>query len=201
MDIRPPIRNACILLVDDDRLITATLAAGLRDAGYDVLVADSSEAALDLLETAAPDLAVLDEALPGCSGLELAERLRERAALSFMFLSAYGDEARVQQATQSGALGYLVKPVTIAQLIPMVESALARAAEIRKLRETEQQLQAALNDARDINVAIGILMERANADRDAAFELLRSRARASRRKVADLARELIAASETLSLRN
>lgn len=189
--------KARLLLVDDDRLVLTTLANGLLKAGYGVKTAESAEEAEMLLASGEdPDLAILDIRMSGQDGLFLARRLQELDHIPFMMLSAYSDQAMIDQASQFGALGYLVKPLDIPQLIPGIEAALSRANELQSLRETRLQLQAALNAERDISVAIGITMVQQRLDRHTAFELLRKIARSQRRKLGELATEIIQASET-----
>jgi len=187
-------------LVDDERLVLATVAQGLSRAGYNVNTAESVDEAEALLAGGErPDLAILDVSMPGRSGLELAERLYSFDDIPFMLLTAYSDQQIVEQAAACGALGYLVKPVDTRQLVPAIEAALARASELKGLRVTGQQLQNALNSEREISIAIGITMVQYRLGRKAAFELLRKTARSQRRKLAELAIDVINASENLNL--
>lgn len=189
-----------LLLVDDDRVVLAILALGLSKAGYAVSTSESVDETEAMLAGGdRPDLAILDINMPGRSGLDLAERLHSFDHIPFMLLTAYSDQEIIEQAAASGALGYLVKPVDMRQLIPAIEAALARAAELRGLRMTGQQLQNALDKERDISIAIGITMVQYRLGRVAAFELLRKNARNQRRNLAELAIEVIKASETLNL--
>jgi len=146
-----------------------------------------------------PDLVILDVSMPGRNGLELAERLHSFDHIPFLLLTAYSDQAIVEQAAACGALGYLVKPVDTRQLVPAIEAALARAAELRSLRMTGQQLQNALDGEREISIAVGITMVQYRLDRKAAFELLRKTARSQSRRLAELAIDVIKASEALNL--
>lgn len=188
-----------LLLVDDDRLVLATIANGLADAGYSVGTAESAdEAEATLASGVRPDLIILDVRMPGRSGLELAKRLRSLDHIPFMLLTAYSDQEIVEQAAECGALGYLVKPVDIPQLVPAIEAAMSRAAELQGLRETRQQLQMALDAEREINIAVGITMMHYRLGRSAAFELLRKIARSQRRKLAEIAAEIVKASEMLN---
>lgn len=180
-----------ILLVEDDRLIAATLAAGLRQNGYAAVIACSGEEAQALLDTHDFDLAILDEQLPGMTGLELTGLLHERHALPAIFLTAFGDPGRVRSAVEKGALAYLIKPVDIEQLLPALRMALARAEDIRQLRDAETHLQRALDERREISIAVGILMERLQLQRQPAFEVLRKTARAQRRRIEDVARDVM----------
>jgi response regulator NasT len=146
-----------------------------------------------------PDMVILDVNMPGRSGLELAVRLSTVDFIPFILLTAYNDEVIVEQAAASGALSYLVKPIDVPQLIPAIEAALARAQDIKNLRNTGNQLQSALAAERDISIAVGITMVQYRIDRRGAFEMLRKTARGQRRKLAELAMEVIKAIETLNL--
>lgn len=190
--ISPTPPSAHLLLVDDDRLILATLSSGLQDMGYQVSTAESVDDAEALLTGGLrPDLAIVDVRMPGRNGLELAERLHNLDHIPFLMLSAFSDAQNVECASGFGALGYLVKPMDVEQIRPTIEAALQRAQEIDSLRHERAQLQAALDGDRSINVATGITMMQYRLPRAPAFELLRSAARTQRRKLADLAQEAI----------
>jgi response regulator NasT len=186
-----------ILVVDDDRVVLAALAEGLRAAGYRVTATVSPNDAIGISAREAPDLALLDVRMPGMSGIELGGKLREHAGVPFLFLSAYGDSEIVKQATEAGALGYLVKPLDIQQIVPSIEAALARGRDIGALRESEAQLNAALAGAREISMAVGLLMMRDRLNRTQAFEVLRVSARSQRRPITELAKELLTSAEKL----
>jgi AmiR/NasT family two-component response regulator len=188
-----------LLLVDDDRLILATTAASLRAAGYRVLEADSVDAALAQLAHATPDLALLDIRMGPVGGLDLARELQRQGRVPFMFLSAYNDLATVEQATEAGAVGFVVKPVDAAQLVPAVEAGIARAVDLARLRSTGRQLEQALDQQRAVSVAIGVLMERHRMTHNEAQALLRDHARAARRRMADVAERVVDAAEQLAL--
>jgi len=188
-------KNHHLLLVDDERIVLATLGLGLSKAGHTVMTAESIDEAESLLASESHvDLAIIDISMPNRSGLELAELLAIDQ-IPFIFLTAISDQDIVDKATNLGALGYLVKPVVVQQLIPAINAALARAEELRSMKRIETQLKTALNGAREINIAIGIIIVKQQLSRKAAFEFLRSSARQQSRKLADLAAELICASE------
>lgn len=188
-----------VLVVDDDRLVLASLCRGLRQAGYRVSEAANGEDALSVAERTAPDLALLDVRMPGMNGIELGRLLHEQAGVPFLYLSAYGQADVVAQAAGHGALGFLVKPLDISQILPSIETALTRAAEMGKLREKEGQLSTALAGSRDVSVAVGLLMERHHVGREEAFEALRARARSERCTLVALARDLVESSEKLNV--
>lgn len=189
---------ARLLLADDDRLVLATLSQGLREAGYAVDTADSGEAALALAAQRPFDLTVLDIRMPGLSGIETARRLRTEYGAPALFLSAYGERELVEQAAREGGLGYVVKPVDVPQLVPAIEAALARARDLKVLAEGRSQLEQALDSGRQTSIAIGILMERRGLTEQSAFEMLRATARKRRRKLEEVGRELVEATERLN---
>ena len=187
-----------LLLIDDDRLVLTTVCSGLRQAGYEVYGAASGDEGLHLAAEQQPDLALLDMRMNGLSGLDVARRLREDMDIPFMFLSAFGDDETVELATELGALGYLVKPLDISQLVPAIKAALRRAAEMRDMRDNEAHLSTALQTNRVINTAVGIVMERMRVDRKAALQILRERARSNRVKLISVADSILSAVELLS---
>lgn len=115
-----------ILVVDDDRLVLATVVHGLTQAGFEVVDADNGDDAILLARQHRPDLALLDIRMEGKSGFDVAAYLRDASRVPFMFLSAFSDADTVAQADALGAVGYLVKPLDVAQLVPQVQATLAR---------------------------------------------------------------------------
>lgn len=193
-----PDNGICVLIVDDDPVVLSALALGLSSMGYRVDKAASGEEAVYKCLQQRPTIAVLDVNMPGISGIEAARQIRETSGVPVMFLSAYDEQALVDQAVAEGGLGYLVKPIRINQLIPAIHAALARAEELGKLESTRDNLTQALEGDRTINVAMGILMERHHLGKDAAFEALRQHARTRGRKVGEVAGDVVAAADLLS---
>lgn len=190
--------KAEVLLVDDDRLVLSTLGIGLRRAGYDVREASTGDAALAMVRETRFDIAILDICMPDMSGTELAGLLLTDHNLPAMFLSAYSTEDVVEDAVAKGGLGYVVKPVDVPQLVPALESALARARDLQALMKHKAQLEQALGSGRDTSTAVGILMERRGLTRQTAFELLRAHARGRGLRIEALAHELVEAADALN---
>ena len=115
-----------ILVVDDDRLVLATVVHGLAQAGYEVIDADNGDDAILLARQHKPELALLDIRMEGKSGFDVAAYLREVCHIPFMFLSAFSDEATVAQVRALGAVAYLVKPLDVGQIVPTVDAAFVR---------------------------------------------------------------------------
>ena len=185
-----------VLVADDDKDDLNAICGGLKDAGFEILKAADGVQAESLAQEHRPDLTILDLRMPLKDGFEVAAALRE-ADLPFISLTAYGDEEMVQRATDAGALAYLVKPLDVDQLIPAVQSALCRAEEMRQLKESMEQMDKALSQGREISMVVGVLMERCNLSAIQAFDALRDEARSQRRKIADIAKEYLAAAETV----
>jgi two-component system, response regulator PdtaR len=187
-----------ILVVDDDKLLAEFICEILRHAGYDTMQAHTADEALKQISEREPDLAMLDIHMPGMSGLELAKQLNRNTSVPFMFLSGRGDNDAAKEAAAHGAVGFVVKPVDEQHLMPAFRASLARADEIRQLRRTEMNLNAALAAGRETSLAVGLLMCKFQTDRNTAFEVLRDHARSSRRKINEIADQLLAAEEMLN---
>jgi two-component system, response regulator PdtaR len=115
-----------ILVVDDDRLVLATVVHGLMEAGYDVIDADNGDDAILLAREHRPQLALLDIRMEGKSGFDVAETLRDAYGIPFMFLSAFADSATQAKVQALGAEAHLIKPLDVGQIVPCVAAVLAR---------------------------------------------------------------------------
>jgi two-component system, response regulator PdtaR len=181
-----------ILIVDDDRLIVATMSRGLRAAGFRVIEAFDSAGALQLCNEHHPALAIVDYKMPGSTGVELARLIAEHTSAPVIFLSAYSDAEIVQEAISAGAMTYLVKPIDIGQLLPVIRSALGRAQDLQKLRT---ELKTVQTRSKAISIATGLLMSRFRLSQKEAYERLRRHARSTRARLEDVAVDLLRVSE------
>jgi response regulator NasT len=198
MMIKSVERKKRILLVDDDRLVLATLRQGLADRGYEVDGFDNGPEALESYRKTPPDLVVLDVRMPGKGGPETARAMLQCAHRPILMLSAYDDRAAVKEAVALGAAGYLVKPIEVNQLIPSIEATLARFAETNALLQNSANLREGMEQNRAISTAVGIVMERAGLSQDQAFERLRQLARKQQRALRDVARDLVEAVSSIN---
>jgi len=115
-----------ILLVDDDPVVLSTLQTGLVRAGYRITTAASARAALSAYTKSPPELAIVDIGLPDVVGTELAQQMMRIHYRPIVVLSGHSDGRRVRDAIDSGVFAYLVKPISVHQLIPSIETAMAR---------------------------------------------------------------------------
>jgi response regulator NasT len=208
--------NPTLMVVDDDRLVLATLVAGLKQAGFDVIEADNGDDAILLARKYKPRLAILDMRMQGKSGMDVARYLAANTDTGFMFLSAFGDSDIVDEATRIGALGYLVKPLDVRQIVPAVRAALARTAAPGSVapgsvasgsvasgsaaapEQAAPVVPAPAAPDRDQHVAIGILMERLRIDYDRAVAALRLQAQVEHKDLNDLASSMVEAANRLN---
>lgn len=194
-----------ILVVDDDRLVLATLTHGLAQAGYDVIDADNGDDAILLAREHKPDLALLDIRMEGKSGFDVAAYLREYCQMPFMFLSAFSDDETVRQVKELGAVAYLVKPLDIRQIVPAVEAAFAsagsrKAAADSGLAPLRSERPPVVHEpmAQPVAMAVGVLMHRYSLNRIAAHERLQRMAAAENVNAVEQAERLLAAVEMLA---
>lgn len=187
-----------LLVADDDALVLATIAAGLRDAGYTVFEASSGEEAIEIAASNNINLAILDIRMPGISGIETAKFIFDSYTIPFLFLSAFNDANTVADAINEGALGYLVKPVDVDNMIPTIETALSRSLEIKSLKSAEKNLSTALTQERDVSIAIGIILANSRCNAQDAENAMRRYARKNRIKMYDVARSVITAADNLN---
>jgi len=189
-----------ILVVDDDRLVLATLTHGLSQAGYEILDADNGDDAILLARQHRPDLALLDIRMEGMSGFDVAEYLRDYCQMPFMFLSAFADDATVNQVKALGAVAYLVKPLDVREIVPVVEAAFTKIG--GRAAPAAPEKPAAPSDAdvlaQAVPMAVGVLMHRYSLSRKVAYERLQRLAVADGRSVQEQAERLLQAVELLS---
>lgn len=210
-----------ILVVDDDRLVLATLTHGLAQAGYEVIDADNGDDAILLARQHKPELALLDIRMEGKSGFDVAAYLREYCQIPFMFLSAFADEATIKQVKALGALTYLVKPLDIQQIVPAVEAAFANRAKAHASAAPAAPSAAAATApaagatpplaatntvtatptdplAQPVALAVGIVMHRHSLSRRQALDKLTLQAQQEGRSLEALCDRLLNAQEVLA---
>ena len=197
-----------ILVVDDDRLVLATLTYGLAQAGFEVIDADNGDDAILLAREHRPELALLDIRMEGLSGFDVAAYLREYLQIPFMFLSAFADDDTVAKVKELGAVAYLVKPLDIHQIVPAVEAAFANRRQQLLAAATHPELTAPITTAAAESnapvltqieaIAVGVLMHRYSLPRQEALTRLQKLSASEGRSIADQALRLIEAVELLA---
>jgi response regulator NasT len=191
-----------ILVVDDNRLVLATLTDGLTRAGYHVYDADNGDDAILIAREHRPDLALLDIRMEGKSGFDVAQYLRTQCRMPFMFLSAFSDEQTVAQVKALGAVAYLVKPLDIKQIVPAVEAAFAHIEARPAAGPAPEPVLPPPVAAKPLDtttaMAVGVLMHRYSLDRVEATRRLARLAASEQRSEREQAELLLAAVEQLA---
>ena len=127
-----PVRR--VVVAEDEAVIRLDIVEMLREVGYDVVgEAADGESAIRLAEELRPDLVVMDIKMPILDGISAAERIAKARIAPVVLLTAFSQKELVERARDAGAMAYVVKPFTSADLIPALEIALSRHAEISSL--------------------------------------------------------------------
>jgi signal transduction histidine kinase/AmiR/NasT family two-component response regulator len=133
-------QSPSILIVEDEIIVAMDLKHSLTDMGYDVLaIADSAEQAVEQASRICPDIVLMDIRIKGPNdGIQTAEILQKRFPLTVIYLTAHSDEPMIDRAKRTEPLGYLLKPVNVAQLHTTIEIAMYR----RRVEQTREKLRA-----------------------------------------------------------
>jgi AmiR/NasT family two-component response regulator len=180
-----------VLVCEEDAEIVRSITSVLEAAGFDALSACDPRVAWDDTQAQPPDFALLDISPPHRDDMALARRLAH-ARVPFVVLSARKDTALIDRAIELGAMGFFFKPLDVSVIVPSIGAWIARAAELRHLRQEQQSLLEALRHHRSISAAVGVIMERHGLTSDDAFEALRRQARNERQSVVKLASAIVA---------
>ena len=169
-----------VLVAEDETLIRLDIVETLTAAGYDVVgeAADGQEA-IDLAVELEPDVCVLDVKMPKVEGITAAEEILKEIPTAIVMLTAFSQKELVQRAAEVGAMAYVTKPFGPSDLIPAVEIALSRKAQIDALdAETRKR----------VDRAKGLLIDRMDMTEPEAFRWIQKTSmdrRLSMREVAD----------------
>jgi two-component system, response regulator PdtaR len=187
-------KRVSVLVAEDETIIRLDLRAQLEDANYVVCgEATNGHEAVALARSLQPDLAVLDVKMPGLDGIEAAKMILAERPIPILMLTAYSDEELVRRAVKAGVYAYLVKPFRATDLMPAIETAIARYDEMQALREETTTLADALAARKAIERAKGLLMEREGLSEADAFARLRRASQISGQPLKAIAEAVVAA--------
>lgn len=131
-----------VIVAEDETLIRLDIIEILRGEGYDVVgEADNGEKAVELARELDPDLVLMDVKMPVMDGISAAEKIVKERIAPVVLLTAFSQKELVERARDAGAMAYVVKPFTPADLIPAIEIALSRHEEIKTLEAEVTDLQ------------------------------------------------------------
>ena len=165
----------------------------LERAGFEVVAeARDGREAVALAAEHRPDLAVMDVKMPGLDGIEAARQMLEQRQIPIVMLTAFSEAALVGRAVDAGVFGYLVKPFRESDLLPAIEAARARHAELQALRDEAGSLRDALEARKLIERAKGLLMEKDGLSEAEAFARLRGASQQTGRPLREVAEAILA---------
>ena len=178
-----------MVIGEDEALIRLDLAEMLAEEGYDVVgEAGDGERAVALAEQHRPDLVVLDVKMPRLDGIAAAQRIAEARIAPVVMLTAFSQRDLVQRARDAGAMAYVVKPFGKHDLLPAIEMAVSRFAELQQLEAEVADLTERLETRKAVERAKGVLQRQLGLSEPDAFRWIQRTAmdlRLSMRQVAD----------------
>jgi response regulator NasT len=178
-----------VVIAEDEALIRLDLKEMLEEDGYAVVgEAGDGETAIALVHEHTPDLVILDVKMPILDGISAAERIAADRLAPVVILTAFSQRDLVERAREAGAMAYIVKPFTMADLIPAIEMAASRFEEIRALEAEVSSLQDRLETRKAVERAKGLLQEAHGWSESAAFRWIQKTSmdrRLTMRAVAD----------------
>ncbi|MGZ4436646.1 MAG: ANTAR domain-containing response regulator [Nocardioides sp.] len=182
-----PVRR--VVIAEDEALIRLDLAEMLEEEGYVVVgQAADGQTAIDLAEQHRPDLVVLDVKMPKLDGISAAQRIAEQRIAPVVILTAFSQRDLVDRARDAGAMAYLVKPFNKHDLMPAIEMAVSRFAELQMLEAEVADLTERLETRKAVDRAKSVLQEQLELSEPDAFRWIQKTAmdlRLSMRQVAE----------------
>jgi AmiR/NasT family two-component response regulator len=182
-----------VLIAEDEALIRLDLREMLVEEGYDVCgEAGDGEAAVKLAEDLRPDLCIFDIKMPIMDGIAAAEKVANARIAPVVILTAFSQRDLVERARAAGAMAYLVKPFQKSDLVPAIEIALSRFAELHALEAEVASLSERLETRKLVERAKGMLMTAFGMSEPDAFKWIQRAAMDNRMTMRDVADKIIA---------
>ena len=186
----PKAAEPTVVIAEDEALIRLDLREMLQEEGYRVVgEAGDGETAVALAEQLRPDLVMLDVRMPVLDGITAAERIVAARLSAVVMFTAYSQRDQVQRARDAGAMAYVVKPFTAADLIPAIEIARSRFAQILALEADVADLSNRLETRKLVERAKARLQQRFAMSEPESFQWIQRTAmdkRTTMREVAQL---------------
>jgi two-component system, response regulator PdtaR len=182
-----------VLIAEDEALIRLDLREMLLEEGYDVVgEAGDGETALQMVAELRPNLVILDIKMPIMDGLAAAERIAEARLAPVVILTAFSQRDLVERARAAGAMAYLVKPFQKSDLVPAIEIAVSRFAEMSALEREVATLAERLEARKTVERAKGAMMTRYGMTEPEAFRWIQRAAMDHRMTMRDVAERVLA---------
>jgi two-component system, response regulator PdtaR len=147
-----------VIIAEDEALIRLDLKEMLQEEGYEVVAeAGDGESAVKLAEEYRPDLCIFDVKMPVLDGITAAERVIAERISPVLILTAFSQRDLVERAAEAGVMNYLVKPFTKDKLVPAIEIAVSRHAQVKALEDEVADLNSRLETRKLVDRAKGVL--------------------------------------------
>lgn len=187
MTSQPPTQRR-VVIAEDEALIRMDLAEMLAEEGYDVVgQAGDGVKAVELAEALRPDLVILDVKMPLLDGIAAAERIASRRIAPVVILTAFSQRELVERARDAGAMAYVVKPFSRGDLMPAIEMAVSRFAEIASLEAEVADLSQRLETRKLVDRAKAVLQAELGLTEPDAFRWIQKTAMDLRIDMRDVA--------------
>ena len=181
-----------VVIAEDEAIVRLDLKEIMQEEGYEVVgETGRGDEAVELVRAQRPDLAILDIKMPGTDGLTAAREISAERLCAVLILTAFSQRDLIEQARNAGALAYLVKPFQKSELLPAIEMAIGRFAEMKALDEQVKSLEESLEVRKAIDRAKGILMDELGWKESESFNWIRSQAMHERVRMLDVANQII----------
>ncbi|MGI3780783.1 MAG: ANTAR domain-containing response regulator [Janthinobacterium lividum] len=181
-----------VVVAEDEALIRLDLVEMLTEEGYDVVgQAGDGEAAVELTFQLRPDLVVMDVKMPKLDGISAAEKIATDRIAPVVMLTAFSQRDLVDRARAAGAMAYVVKPFGKADLIPAIEIARARFAEITAVEAEVTDLTERLESRKAVDRAKGLLQTGLGLSEPDAFRWIQKTAMDLRKSMREVAEGVI----------
>ncbi len=182
-----------VVVAEDESLIRLDIVETLRDNGFDVVgEAGDGEEAVRLVEELRPDLVVMDVKMPKLDGISAAEQINNSGNIApVVLLTAFSQRELVERAAEAGALAYVVKPFTPADLIPAIEIALSRFQQLVTLESEVADLAERFETRKLVDRAKGILNDKMGLSEPEAFRWIQKASMDRRLTMQDVAKTII----------
>ncbi|WP_204920510.1 response regulator [Microlunatus panaciterrae] len=181
-----------VLVAEDEVLIRLDLVEMLTEEGYQVVgEAGDGEQAVALAVELRPDLVVMDVKMPKLDGISAAERIAADRIAPVVMLTAFSQRDLVDRAREAGAMAYVVKPFGKADLVPAIEIAMARYAEIQAVEAEVADLHERLESRKAVDKAKGLLQIGLGLTEPEAFRWIQKTAMDLRKSMREVAEGVI----------
>jgi response regulator NasT len=191
-ETRPEGAALRVLVAEDEALIRLDLVELLTEEGYNVIAeAGDGEQALELARKLRPDLVVMDVKMPKMDGITAAAMIAEERIAPVVMLTAFSQRDLVERARDAGAMAYVVKPFDASDVVPAIEIAIGRFAEIRAVEAEVADLEERFASRKAVDQAKGLLQEGLGLSEPEAFRWIQKTAMDLRKSMREVSEGVI----------